>query len=83
MAQITVRNIDDDVKARLQQRATAHGTSLAAELRQILRDAVKHDEEQVALGFGSRVAARFAKVGLTEPLPELCGQVARPAKWEA
>lgn len=30
MAQVLVRNLDDDVKTRLQQRARRHGRSIAA-----------------------------------------------------
>ena len=41
MAQIIVRDIEDDIKERLQQRAAQHGRSMEAEVRDILRDAVK------------------------------------------
>ena len=41
MAQILVRDIDDDVKERLQRRAARHGRSMEAEVRDILRDSVK------------------------------------------
>ncbi len=77
MAQFTVRNLEDDVKARLKRRAARHGTSMEDEVRQILRNAVK-DENQAAARLGSRIAARFAKVGLSADLPELRGQTARP-----
>jgi len=30
---------------------------------------------------GSRIAARFAEVGLTEPLPELYGQAIEPMEF--
>lgn len=52
MGQFTVRNIEDDVKARLKRRATSHGLSMEAEVRQILRNAVKDDEAQVGGGAG-------------------------------
>lgn len=80
MAQFTVRNIEDDVKERLHQRALRHGTSLEAEVRAILRVTVMVDDRPAGLGFGSRIAARFAKVGLQQPLPELRGQVPKPAE---
>jgi plasmid stability protein len=79
MAQFTVRNIEDDVKDRLKQRALRHGTSLEAEVRSILRNAVIAEDKPSAAGLGSRIAARFARSGLGEPLPELRGQVPRPA----
>lgn len=78
MAQFTVRNLEDDVKARLKLRASRHGSSMEEEVRQILRNAVK-DETAPANRLGSWIAARFARVGLNEDLPELRGQTARPA----
>ena len=41
MATITIRNLDDDVKTRLQMRAAANHRSMEEEVRIILRDAVK------------------------------------------
>jgi plasmid stability protein len=52
------------------------------EVRQILRNAVKVEERPKAK-LGSRIAARFAKIGLDEDLPELHGQVARPAQFDS
>lgn len=78
MAQFTVRNIEDDVKARLKRRAARHGTSMEAEVRQILRDAVKAEASRGGPGLGSQMAARFKDIGLREPLPELRGQAPRP-----
>ena len=40
MASITIRNLDDDVKSRLQVRAASHGRSVEEEVRWILQDAV-------------------------------------------
>ena len=68
---------------RLKQRALRNRTSLQAEVRAevraILRNAVKDERAPAGPGLGSRIAARFAKVGLAEPLPELRGQVPQPA----
>ena len=41
MANITIRNLDDDVKTRLRVRAAEHHRSMEEEVRIILRDAVK------------------------------------------
>jgi antitoxin FitA len=38
MARITIRDIDDDLKQRLKQRAAVHGRSMEAEARDILED---------------------------------------------
>jgi plasmid stability protein len=40
MAQLLVRNIENEVKARLQRRAKRHGRSMEEEVRDILRAAV-------------------------------------------
>ena len=41
MASITIRNLDDDVKARLRVRAAENNHSMEQEVRIILRNAVK------------------------------------------
>lgn len=78
MAQIIVRDLEDDVKVRLKHRAERHGRSMEQEVRDILRNAVK-DENRPLPNLGSRIAARFAKTGLSEDLPELRGQAPRAA----
>ena len=80
MAQFIVRHLEDDVKARLKRRAAHHGRSMEEEVRHILRNAVK-EQNQRLLRLGSRIAARFAKAGLTTDLPELHGQLPRSAKF--
>lgn len=40
MGTLTVRNIDDDVKAQLRRRAAANGRSLEAEVRAALSESV-------------------------------------------
>ena len=77
MAQVIVRNLEEDVKAVLKQRAIRHGWSMEEEVRQILRRAVS-DEGRARPKLGSLIAARFADTGLTEPLPELRGQTIEP-----
>ena len=37
-ASITIRNLDDDVKTKLRERAAGHGRSMEAEVRTILRE---------------------------------------------
>lgn len=81
MAQLVVRKLEEDVKARLQKRAKRHGRSMEEEVRDILRDAVKK-ESKPAEGLGTRIAKRFRGLGLKEPLPELRGEVwARPVDF--
>lgn len=80
MAQFIVRHLEDDVKTRLKRRAAYHGRSMEDEVRHILRDAVKEQNQPVSK-LGSRIAARFAKAGLTTELPELRGQGPRSAQF--
>jgi len=65
MAQLVVRNLDDEVKARLRERAARHGHSMEEEVRSILRIAVQQPEAPSA-GLGTRIARRFAAVRLAE-----------------
>jgi plasmid stability protein len=81
MAQVIVRNLEDDVKARLKRRAERHGRSMEDEVRHILRNASKEENRPVAK-LGSRIAARFKKAGLTADLPEVRGQPARSADFD-
>ena len=80
MAQFIVRHLEDDVKVRLKRQAAHHGRSMEEEVRHILRDAVKEQGQRVTR-LGSRIAARFAKAGLTKDLPELRGQFPRSAEF--
>ena len=78
MARILVRELEDDVKERLQRRARLHGRSMEAEVRSILRDAVMAaPAEEPPLG--QRWARRFTGLGLAGPVEEVRGQPARPA----
>lgn len=81
MAQFVVRQLEDDVKARLQRRAKRHGRSMEDEVRHILRNAAR-EEHRAVRKLGSRMAARFKTVGLTTDLPEVRGRPARAADFD-
>lgn len=69
MATITIRNLDDRLKARLRIEAATHGHSMEEEVRLILRRALAEPERQG--GLGSRIRDRFAAVhGVDLDLPE-------------
>lgn len=84
MAQLVVRNLDEDVKSKLQLRARRHGRSTEEEVRDILRNSVKDEGHHRGPGLGTRIAALFAEVGLEpgENIEEQRGQHARPAKLD-
>lgn len=44
MADMVLRNLDDEMKQRLRERAAKHGRSMAAELRAIVSDALAQPE---------------------------------------
>jgi plasmid stability protein len=81
VAQFVVRNLEDDVKTRLNRRAARHGRSMEDEVRDILRNAVK-DENRKTEGLGTRLARRFEGRGLDFDIPEFRGEPARPASFE-
>jgi antitoxin FitA len=72
MAQILVRNLEDQVKGRLQRRAKRHGRSMEEEAREILRNAL-YEEEAPKRGLGSEMVALFSGSGIyiDEPIAEI------------
>lgn len=69
MATITIRNLDDDLKASLRVKAANHGHSMEEEQRLILRRALASSLGN--RGLGTRIRARFADSGGVElNLPE-------------
>jgi len=72
MAQLLVRNMEDQLKVRLQRRAKRHGHSMEAEAREILRNALR-EEETPKRGLGSEMVALFSGSGvyLDEPIAEI------------
>lgn len=80
MAQLVVRNIEDQVKAGLQRRARRHGRSMEQEVREILRNAAR-DEEPVR-GLGTAISSLFADRGLTGEIPELRGDPIQGATFD-
>lgn len=67
MASITIRNLDDDIKARLRIAAARHGCSMEEEVRRILRRTLTTEDRAGQLG--TRIHGRFAELGGLD-LPE-------------
>ena len=61
MASITIRNLDEEVKARLRVRAAEHHRSMEEEARRILRDAV--GPKRPPRNLASAIRARIAPLG--------------------
>lgn len=80
MAQILIRQLDDDTKAKLKRRARRHGRSTEEEVREILRNAVRGMDEPPDR-LGSRIAARFKGVGFEKGIAEFRGRAVHPAEF--
>lgn len=61
MASLTLRNIEESLKATLRMSAAEHGRSMEEEARQILKQHLL--QKRCAAGIGSRIAKRFAAAG--------------------
>jgi plasmid stability protein len=81
VAQLVVRNIEAEVKTRLQRRAKRHGQSMDEEVRDILRNAAKEEEASLG-GLGTEIASLFAKVVLKSDIAELRGNTVKPASFD-
>jgi antitoxin FitA len=83
MAQLLVRNLEDDVKARLRVLAAEHGRSMEEEVRAILRQAVTPPVHKSG-GLGTEIAALFKDNGLRddEAIPEMRGHIVQPWKFD-
>ena len=84
MAQLIVRNLEDDVRDKLRARAKDHGHSMEEEVRDILRAAVVPRGVDDHTGLGTRITQRFSDVYLDDDfqVPEWKGQTPRPASFE-
>jgi antitoxin FitA len=77
VAQLVVRNIEADVKLRLQRRARRHGRSMEEEVRDILRNAAREPDTPGG-GLGTEIASLFANIGLDADILELRGHEIEP-----
>ncbi len=68
MATLTIRNLDDELKASLRVQAALHGQSMEEEVRSILRQAL--GKSAPTQGLGQRMLGRFQGVTGELPLPQ-------------
>ena len=83
MAQLIVRNLENEVKDKLSRRAKRHGRSVEEEVREILRDATKREGKTSRL-LGTEIARLFRRGGLKpgEEIRELRQFEVKPADFE-
>lgn len=64
MAALTIRNLDDELKAQLRMEAASHGHSMEEEVRLILRRALTRRRGQPSMA--RRIHRRFSTLGGVE-----------------
>jgi plasmid stability protein len=80
MASITIRNLDDFIKARLRMRAARHGRSMEDEARTILRTVLGQENAQ-GINLVQCILARFGPLGDVDlPQPEREGMREPPGR---
>jgi antitoxin FitA len=80
MTSITIRNLDESLKAALRVQAATHGRSMEDEARTILRTALNKQPTPPA-NLAAAIRARFAPIGGVE-LPEVArGPMREPADF--
>jgi plasmid stability protein len=76
VASLLIRDLDEEVKARLRVRAAEHGRSMEAEARAMIASAL--DQRTPERGLGSHIREGFADIGGIEleiaPRTERAGQ---------
>ena len=81
MATITIRNLDDSIKARLRIRAASHDRSMEEEARVILREALQDADGE--RGLATLIHKRFMTAGGAElSLPERKQSARKPDNLE-
>ena len=64
MSSITIRHLDENLKARLRMRAARHGLSMEQEVRNILQSTLAADAGHIdGLSFAQRINQRFKGLG--------------------
>lgn len=67
MATLTIRNLNEETKAKLRQLAAKHGHSMEEEARRILNRAVNQETKK---GLGTEITQMFAEMGGVDlPIP--------------
>jgi plasmid stability protein len=84
MAQLLVRNLEPDVKARLRRRAQRHKRSMEQEAREILRAALKDESSAKKKALSEQLREIFEEIGLgpNEEISELRHEEVRPIRFK-
>lgn len=63
MTSLTIDPLDNELEARLRQRADAHGRSVAAEVEMILRDSLAEGSAPAGRNLADSIRDKFAPFG--------------------
>ena len=81
MASITIRRLDDAVKAKLRMRAASHGRSMEEEAREILKAGV-NEKPAPQRNFAEAISRHFAALGGVELVLPRREAMRRPPKFD-
>ena len=81
MASITIRNLEETLKARLRSQAAVHGRSMEDEARDILRSALSREPARPA-NLAVAIRARFAPLGGFELPQDPRGPMREPPPFD-
>ena len=82
MASITIRRLDESLKARLRIKAAQHGRSMEEEAREILRNSLQAETPRKELDLGSAIRRHFAHIGGVDLVLPRREAVRRPPKFD-
>lgn len=82
MAAITIRNLDENLKRRLRQRAAEHERSMEGEVRAILQAALDPPSPAERKGLGAEIRALVEQFGAADDLELLPDEQAEPMTFE-
>jgi plasmid stability protein len=82
VASITIRRLDESLKARLRVKAAHHGRSMEEEAREILRNGLRAEASQKELDLGSAIRRHFAHIGGVDLVLPRREAVRKPPKFK-
>jgi antitoxin FitA len=65
---LTIRNVEPELQKRLRVRAAQNGRSMEAELRQILKDVLRSNDDEPEISLAEAIRRRFAPFGGVDDL---------------
>lgn len=83
MASITIRRLDDSLKARLRVKAAHHGRSMEEEAREILRNGLQADAPPKELDLATAIRRHVIPIGGIDLVLPRREPVRKPPKFKS